>query len=50
MATGVLIGLVYLLSRVQMRAWLHEADSFLGKQLLNYIHSKKKDNDEKQKE
>jgi hypothetical protein len=50
MAGLALSGLVYFLSRVQMRAWLHEADHFLGKQLTNYINSKKENKDEKQKE
>ena len=47
----LILFLIYIGSRLQMRAWLHEIDLALGNKFVNYINSKhvKKDGKETEK-
>ena len=52
----IIIGIIifamvfYGLSKLQMRAWLHEIDLFLGKKFVEHINKKEKENGTKEKE
>jgi len=44
----VSLAIIYLGSRLQMRAWLKELDIHLGKKFVDFINTKKKENDNKE--